>query len=378
MTKKYPTPDTWGNELLYSVSNVILIVLYKIFRKMDTSFIPKELMGKDVYKILGLSFSDANKENIRMIIRKKYLKCALVLHPDKKEVQPKEKEEEMYAENFSILKCAYEFLMNETLRKKYNLYIQRKGKTNPTINNTSLNRFLDKKKVVAAQHQKYIYKKKLEEREKNKDDAFSSTGKTGINEQKEQRTKKQRDLNSIKMKNEEFVKKRREDVTKQHTDDATEVQSAPFTEARFSERCTFERTSIHARQIEIYLQNYVRNIDLLTSYMKRKTFLTFFINFNFRKYHLNINEEDTLGERKVGYIIFTHPIEAVRAYTHYKQNIQQIDSAFKLRLQDHCSESVGMEHLDTSQRGASTREEGNIDEMMKEMVEEIDKVFASS
>lgn len=61
---------------------------------MDTSFIPKELVGKDIYKILGLNINCSNKPDIKNIIRKRYLKCALLLHPDKNKQNKKSKDHE--------------------------------------------------------------------------------------------------------------------------------------------------------------------------------------------------------------------------------------------------------------------------------------------
>ncbi|CRH03920.1 DnaJ protein, putative [Plasmodium relictum] len=307
---------------------------------MDNSFIPKELIGKDIYKILGLNISDSNRENIKNIIRKKYLKCALILHPDKKEFNFKVEEKDKYAENFSILKSAYEFLMNEKLRKKYNLYMQKKLKKNVPINNTSLNRFLDKKKFLSCQNQKLIYKKKLEEKEKlkyipNKNESEQSNSNEEVN------------LKKIKKENEEFMKKSVQENNK-------------------------KKKYIHDNDklIEIYLDNYDNNINLLKLYIKKKYILNFFINFNFLKYYLNLNDEEKENKRRVGYIIFSHRFETIRAYIYYKKNLDKINSNFKLKLLIPCNE-------DKEMYNQKIQESENIDQMMNEMVDELDKIFSA-
>ncbi|CRG95736.1 DnaJ protein, putative [Plasmodium gallinaceum] len=307
---------------------------------METSFIPKELIGKDIYKILGLTINDSTKENIKNIIRKKYLKCALILHPDKKDFNFKVEEKDKYAENFNILKSAYEFLMNEKLRKKYNLYVQKKIKKNTPINNTSLNRYLDKKKFVTYQNQKLFYKKKLEEKEKLKC--------TPSNNEKEQHNlNKEIDLKKIKKQNEEFMKKSIQENIK-------------------------KKKYIHDNNklIEIYLDDYDNNINLLKLYIKKKYFLNFFINFNFLKYYLNLNDEEKENKRKVGYIIFSHRFETIRAFIYYKKNLDKINNNFKLKLLIPCNE-------DKEMYDEKIQESENIDEMMNEMVDELDKIFST-
>ncbi|SCM02440.1 DnaJ protein, putative [Plasmodium chabaudi chabaudi] len=322
---------------------------------MDTSFIPKELVGKDIYKILGLSINCSNKPDIKNIIRKRYLKCALLLHPDKNKQNKKSKEDEKEGtsgEEFSTLKCAYEFLMNETLRNKYNSYIQKQKTTaarkkNATINNISLNRYLDKKKFVAFQNEKLIYKQKLEQREKAKQNTSSFPF-----EEKDIKEQKENDLSNIKKQNESFIKK--------HNKKKSSTKSG-------------SKNDNGENIIEIYLNDYNNNIDILKLYIKNKFFLTFFINFNFRKYNLNLNEEQKHAERKVGYIIFPDRSETIKAFLYYKKNIDKINTNVKLRLLIPCSE-----HKETHDKKEKEKEETkqNVDNMMDEMMDELDKVFS--
>ncbi|SOV24957.1 DnaJ protein, putative [Plasmodium sp. DRC-Itaito] len=329
---------------------------------MDLSFIPKELRGKDIYKILGLHINDCNNENAKNIIRKKYLKAALILHPDKKEVHYQQKEEKkIYAENFATLKSAYEFLLNEQLRKKYNLYLEKKGKVinNTPVNNTSLKRYLDKKKFLSFNLEKINLKKKLEEKEKIAQN-FNENNIISKNKQKHIKHKNNNDthynheekhLKNIKKKNESYMKKNK---------------SKDF--------CKKEKEIIHQSEkiIEIYLKNYKHNQKLLQSYIKEKKILKFFIDFNFNKYslkHINHNENDDIHNddnvEQVGYLIFSHRFETIRAYLHYKNNINEINKNFILKLRVPCDQKKNEDEKD------------NIDRMMNEMVNELDKIFTT-
>ncbi|ETB59639.1 hypothetical protein YYC_03070 [Plasmodium yoelii 17X] len=322
---------------------------------MDTSFIPKELVGKDIYKILGLNINCSNKPDIKNIIRKRYLKCALLLHPDKNKQNKKSKDhekEENSNEEFNTLKCAYEFLINETLRNKYNSYIQKQKTTashkkKTSINNISLNRYLDKKKFVAFQNEKLIYKQKLEKREKAKNNNSSFLfEEKNINEQKEN------DLNNIKKENENFIKK--------------------YNKNKSSTKNKNKNKNDNSENIiEIYLNDYNNNIDILKLYIKNNFFLTFFINFNFRKYNLNLNEEQKHIERKVGYIIFADRSETIKAFLYYKKNIDKINTNIKLRLLIPCSENK-----ETHDKKEKEENKQNVDNMMDEMMDELDKVFS--
>ncbi|SCP02720.1 DnaJ protein, putative [Plasmodium malariae] len=324
---------------------------------MDSSFIPKELVGKDIYKILGLSINDANKENIKNIIRKSYLKCALILHPDKKEINFKEEEKDIaYAENFNTLKCAYEFLINEKLRRKYNLYVQKKSKkSTPVNNNTSLNRYLDKKKFVAYQNEKLIYKKKLEEREKARETSIRAAATSAFNnekrnEEKEQNLQNEANLKKIKRQNENFIKRNNCSQNLQKN----------------IKKCATDNDD---RLIEIYLDNYVNNINLLKLYIKKKKILHFFVNFNFQKYYLNLNDEEKKNERKVGYILFSHRFETIQAYLFYKKYKDKINDNFKLKLLVPCNDCKDL-------NDPKVRESENIDKMMNEMMDDLDKIFS--
>ncbi|SOV18895.1 DnaJ protein, putative [Plasmodium gaboni] len=339
---------------------------------MDLSFIPKELRGKDIYKILGLHINDCNNENAKNIIRKKYLKAALILHPDKKEVHYQQKEEKkIYAENFSTLKSAYEFLLNEQLRKKYNLYLEKKGKVinNTPVNNTSLKRYLDKKKFLSFNLEKINLKKKLEEKEKiaqclNENNIISKNKKKYIKHKNNNDThynNEEKHLKNIKKKNESYMKKNK---------------SKDF--------CKKEKEIIHQSEkiIEIYLKNYKHNQKLLQSYIKEKKILKFFIDFNFNKYslkHINHNKNDHVynddihnddihnddNVEQVGYLIFSHRFETIRAYLHYKNNINEINKNFILKLRVPCDQKKNEDEKD------------NIDRMMNEMVNELDKIFTT-
>ncbi|SPJ12614.1 DnaJ protein, putative [Plasmodium sp. DRC-Itaito] len=354
---------------------------------MDLSFIPKELRGKDIYKILGLHINDCNNENAKNIIRKKYLKAALILHPDKKEVHYQQKEEKkIYAENFATLKSAYEFLLNEQLRKKYNLYLEKKGKiiNNTPVNNTSLKRYLDKKKFLSFNFEKHNLKKKLEEKERIAQKLYENNI-ISKNKQKHIKNKNKNDnhyndenhLKHIKKQNESFMKKNKS--------------------KHFYKK---EREIIDQNEkiIEVYLKDYQQNEKLLQSYIKKKNILKFFINFNFKRYSLNfINQEEhdtnldrnhgnndnknddnnnnnSNDEVKVGYLIFSHRFEAIRAYLHYKNNMNEINKNFILKLRVPCDQK---KKKTCKKKNESEDEKDNIDKIMDEMVNELDKIFTT-
>lgn len=361
---------------------------------MDLSFIPKELRGKDIYKILGLHINDCNNENAKNIIRKKYLKAALILHPDKKEVHHEQKEEKkVYAENFATLKSAYEFLLNENLRKKYNLYLEKKGKVvnNTPVNNTSLKRYLDKKKFLSFNLEKLHLKKKLEEKEKiaqriNENNSISKKKKVIINKNKNDNhyNHEQHHLKDIKKQNESFMKKNK---------------------SKHFYKKQREIADQNEKIIEVYLKNYQQNVKLLQSYIETKNILKFFINFNFKRYSLNfINDEqhdtnlDKNGDNnnkngdknddgnknddknddkvKVGYLIFSHRFETIRAYLHYKNNMNEINKNFILKLRVPCDQKKN-KNCKKKNGNEDEDEKDNIDKIMNEMVNELDKIFTT-
>ncbi|KJP89784.1 hypothetical protein AK88_00492 [Plasmodium fragile] len=356
---------------------------------MDESFIPKELVGRDIYQILGLTFDDATKDNIKNLIRKRYLKCALVLHPDKAEggskgSGTKENETERststasHSDKFNTLKCAYEFLMNEQLRNKYNQYVsQQKTKIKKHAtgsNNLSLNRHLDKTKLDAAQKEKLFFKRKLEARERDMakgegkkkwkvneaewqqdemaGDPTASSYRNGKNSRKKKNAQQRRaarmernHLQNMKTQNEDFVRTH------------SSVQQSGQTNHHTYVREEGEEAEQRDRVIEIYLNNYPHNVDLLQRCIDQKEFLKFFLDFNFQQYSLNKNEEQTQSERRVGHFSFTHRSEAIRAYLHFKKNGKHIDRNFKLKLAVPCNE--GGEN--------DTAAKDNVDRMMNEM-----------
>ncbi|EUD65909.1 hypothetical protein C922_03633 [Plasmodium inui San Antonio 1] len=390
---------------------------------MDSSFIPKELVGRDIYQILGLTFDDAGKDNIKNLIRKRYLKCALVVHPDKVEGGTRgsgtresgkhgSSSNASKTDSFNTLKCAYEFLMNEQLRNKYNLYVAeqktKKKKNGPIRGNISLSRSIDKRKLDAQQKQKLAFKTKLEAREremarkgegKNKwttnaaewaqgaksRDPTASSYRNGKNNRKKKNAQQEAELregNHLKK-----MKAQNEDFVRRHS-------AHPGQRNRQKDVREEEDGEERNRAIEIYLANYSHNVDLLQRYIEKKEFLTFFLDFNFQKYYLNKNEEETQSERRVGLFSFSHRSEAIRAYLHFKRNGQHIDSNFKLRLAVPCNEGGevssegggpqnGTAVNDTAAKDVAangTAEDpaakDNVDRMMSDMVDELDKMFS--
>ncbi|CAA9990388.1 DnaJ domain containing protein [Plasmodium knowlesi strain H] len=385
----------------------------------DGSFIPKELVGKDIYQILGLTFEDAKKDNIKNIIRKRYLKSALLLHPDKLEASSKGTgphgtgpqatgTSASNTERFNTLKSAYEFLMNEQLRNKYNLYIAhqktKKKKNNPSSSNISLSRFLDKRKLDAQQQEKWMFKRKLEAREREmanrgeqKNKWKNNPEEWGSNEKSDGPTESsyQNGKNSRKKKNSqqneadreqnnlEKIKKQNEDFVRRHS-------SHPSSQKKRQKNvCQGEDIGVDVdgdgdgdgrdRVIEVYLDNYPHNVDLLQRYIEQKELLTVFLDFNIQKYYLNRNEEQTQCERRVGMFSFSNRTEAIRAYLHFKKNGKHIDRHFKLRLAVPCNEGVEMRSQGESpQKGGENEKptKDNVDRMMNEMVDELDKMFS--
>ncbi|ANQ10433.1 DnaJ domain-containing protein [Plasmodium coatneyi] len=387
----------------------------------DGSFIPKELVGKDIYQILGLTFQDAGKDNIKNIIRKRYLKCALVLHPDKVEGGSKGSgpvgsgpagsgtqtngSSTSNMDRFNTLKCAYEFLMNEQLRNKYNLYVTQQKmkikKNAATSSNISLNRFFDKKKLDAQQKEKWAFKRKLEAREREvaKDRGkkkwkgsaakWQHSGKAGdptagsYRNGKNNRKKKNWHQNGQQNAQQNAARRERNNLEKikAQNEDFVRTHSAhhPGQNKRQRDVPEGEDGDDRDRVIEIYLHNYPRNVDLLQRYIDQKEFLTFFLDFNFQKYSLNRNEEQTQSERRVGLFSFSHRSEAIRAYLHFKKNGKHIDRNFKLRLAVPCKEGGEIRSEGQSPQKGGENDTGakdNVDRMMNEMVDELDKMFS--
>ncbi|GAW82999.1 DnaJ domain containing protein [Plasmodium gonderi] len=382
---------------------------------MDPSFIPKELAGKDIYKILGLSYNDADKENIKNVIRKRYLKYALILHPDKNEGVEKSEKIETSADSFNTLKCAYEFLMNENLRKKYNHYVaeekakeENKKVKNVRPSNISLSRFLDEKIFDAHKNEKLAYKRKLEEQEKKaarerKCYASRNTSETWQSSMKHspsstfnyracgKRKKKKKknadeeigeeadgdeeaegdeeDMDEIQAKGRgEYLKK----IKRENEEFMRKYSAEPCGKKKGHEKLNDDKT------IEIYLNNYLCNVNLLQEYIKEKHFINFFINFNFLKYELNMNDKEKNNERKVGYFIFSHRSEAISAYLYYKKNANKIYHNFKLKLVLPCNDNkkVGRDQMSEQHKGEE-EDKNNSDKIMNEMVNELDKMFFS-
>ncbi|CAI7722915.1 DnaJ domain-containing protein [Plasmodium vivax India VII] len=381
------------------------------------SFIPKELVGRDIYQILGLSFEDAGKDDIKNLIRKRYLKCALILHPDKAEGGKNGSAAQGNATNgsatqgtaaqggapnasttdsFNTLKCAYEFLMNEQLRNKYNQYVtqqrKKKKKNGPVSGNISLSRFLDKNKFEEQQREKLLFKRRLEAREremaegkqkkrgthngaewphsgKSGDPTESSypNGRNNRKQKKEQQDETLRERNNLKN-----IKAQNEDFIKRHS-------AHPDQRNRQKGVREGEDENERDRSIEIYLDNYPHNVHMLQRYMEQKELLTFFVDFNIQRYHLYTNEEQTQSERRVGLFSFTHRSEAIRAYLHFKKNGKHIDRNFKLKLAVPCNEGgeVRSEGVGPQKGGANeAAPRDSVDRMMSEMVDELDKMFS--
>lgn len=310
---------------------------------MDKRFIPSELRGKDIYKILEVNKKDVYREDIPHIIRRQYLKLAVKLHPDKQRGKNGKNEngngkDIKYKEDFNLVKSAYEFLSNATLRKKYNAYILQNVKRKEPVNqNTSLKRNVDNKKFLFQKYQKEVYKNKLEEREK----AVASFGKKENNFNKtahifEPTVNKSNDLEKIKKENESFLRQKQiEEMKNREKRCKNEKENENKNKGEKGDQWNNEE-----ELLEIYLENCGPNVDFVDNNIDKKFFFHFFVGFNFLDSSLDLNTKtDTRKEsssRRVGFLLFDSRKEAIRAYLYYKNNLEKFHKNLKLKLAVPC------------------------------------------
>lgn len=352
---------------------------------MDKGFIPAELRGKDIYKILEISKKDVNREDISYIIRRRYLKLAVKLHPDKQKGQNGKNENYNGKDNksrkdFNLVKSAYEFLSNSTLRKKYNTYILQNAKRKEPVNqNTSLKRNVDNKKFLFQKYQKEVYKHKLEEREK----AVASSNKKENNFNKtanifESTRNESNNLEKIKKENESFLRQKHVEEMKNREKRCKKEKEKEKENQNKSEKNDHWKNE--EELLEIYLENCEQDVDFADNCIDKKLFFHFFVGFNFLDSALDLNVKTDTGKdatsKRVGFILFDSRKEAIRAYLYYKNNLEKFHKNLKLKLAVPCK---GVKEKEKEKKREKNRKTDNDKEIekgiyeKKEMKESIEK-----